>query len=137
MELWDPLYVLLQLMRGRGRHIFELDEPLQSKVVALAAQEQRPLEDVKLDLLQAGLAEEERQKGLTRQWQSLSTREQQVAALACLGYTNRQIAARLVIAKDTVSSHMRNLLAKFNLHGKDALRDALSGWDFSEWEKTL
>jgi len=56
-----------------------------------------------------------------------------VAALACLNFTNRQIAARLSISPQTVKSHMRNLLLRFELHSKVELRQVLSDWDFSEW----
>ena len=66
---------------------------------------------------------------------SLTPREQDVAALACLGYTNRQIAARLGISPDTVKTHVRNLLHKFELHSKDELRSLLQDWDFSAWEE--
>jgi len=57
-----------------------------------------------------------------------------VAALTCLGYTNRQIAAKLKISPDTVKGYVRQVLVKFNLHGKNELRTLLSAWDFSDWE---
>ena len=66
-------------------------------------------------------------------WQQLTPREQQVAALVCLNYTNHQIAARLSISPDTVKLHVHNLLAKFDLHRKADLRVALSDLDFSVW----
>ena len=72
---------------------------------------------------------------LVRCWDALSVREQEVTALSCLGYTNRQIAGRLGIAEETVKTHVKNALVKFGLHGKAELRRVLEGWDFSGWER--
>jgi len=63
----------------------------------------------------------------------LTPRQQQTAALACLNFTNRQIAARLGISPQTVKTHIRNLLHRFDLHSKAELRQVLADWDFSEW----
>ena len=67
-------------------------------------------------------------------WQQLSPRERDIAALTCLGYTNRQIAGRLYISPETVKTHMRNLLQKFDVRSKSELRRLLADWDFSAWE---
>ena len=66
-------------------------------------------------------------------WQMLSPREQQVAVLTCQNFTNRQIAARLMITPETAKSHVRNVLRKFGLKSKAELRRALADWDFSAW----
>jgi DNA-binding NarL/FixJ family response regulator len=66
----------------------------------------------------------------------LSPREQEVAALVCLGDTNRQIAARLRLSLETIKTHVRNILRKLNLASKDELRRAFSEWDFSLWNET-
>ena len=66
-------------------------------------------------------------------WRELTPRQQQIAALTCLNFTNRQIAARLGISPDTVKAHLRNLLHRFDLHSKAELRQALENWDFSTW----
>ncbi len=57
-----------------------------------------------------------------------------MAALLCLNYTNRQVAARLGLSPETVKTHTRNLLAKFQLRTRAELRRALADWDFSAWE---
>jgi DNA-binding CsgD family transcriptional regulator len=57
-----------------------------------------------------------------------------VAALACLGYTTRQIAYRMEITPETVKSHMRNILAKFGVVNRIELRHRLEKVDFSAWE---
>jgi DNA-binding CsgD family transcriptional regulator len=56
-----------------------------------------------------------------------------VAALTCLGYTNRQMAARLSLSPETIKTHVRNVLFKFGLNRKTDLRQALANWDFSAW----
>jgi DNA-binding CsgD family transcriptional regulator len=52
----------------------------------------------------------------------------------CLNYTTRQVAMRLGIAPDTVKTHVRNVLAKFDARSRQELRRLLAGWDFSAWE---
>jgi DNA-binding CsgD family transcriptional regulator len=70
---------------------------------------------------------------LKRCWETLSWREQQVTALTCLGYTNRQIAARLRLSPQTIKGYVRQSLIKYEAHGKDELRRLLAQWDFSDW----
>ncbi len=137
MRPWD--YVLRRLKAGlKGSsppRTFALDADLHTKLVTLARRENRSARDVQADLIESGLAQLDLQNDLVEHWQSLSSREQQVAALTCLGYTNRQISARLYITVETVKTHLRNLLVKFRLHGKAELKKALQKWDFSEWDK--
>jgi DNA-binding NarL/FixJ family response regulator len=57
-----------------------------------------------------------------------------VAALVCLGYTNKVIAKKLVVATSTVKTHIRHILRKFGLNGKLELKGVLREWDFSAWE---
>jgi len=67
-------------------------------------------------------------------WESLSERQQEVAALACLGFTNAEIAERLDISLETVKTHMKEILRKFNVRGRHQLRYILRKWDFSEFD---
>jgi DNA-binding CsgD family transcriptional regulator len=85
------------------------------------------------DLLKTALVDHQLAEAYLERWQALTPRQQQVAALACLNFTNRQIAARLGVSPQTVKSHMYNLLHRFELRSKAELRYALSNWDFSEW----
>jgi DNA-binding CsgD family transcriptional regulator len=85
------------------------------------------------DLLKNALIDRQVAETHLERWRALTPRQQQVAALTCLNFTNRQIAARLGISPQTVKSHMRNLLHHFTLHSKEELRLALADWDFSEW----
>jgi DNA-binding CsgD family transcriptional regulator len=133
MSFWKRL---LQLLRWQpsSNHLFELDEGLVHSVQTLAEHQQRPLDEMASALLATGLDHYHTNNELWNYWHFLSPREQEVAAFTCLGYTNRQIAARLCVSIETVKTHMRNILFKFHLHGKAELRLALAEWDFSEWE---
>ena len=129
-RLWDSL------RGGEERHLFfEAEQELLDELQSLAEQEQRPAEQVAADLLHQALARRKAAETNLLRWQALSPREQQVAALICLNYTNRQIAAQLGISQETVKTHIRNLLVKFDLRSKVELRQLLADWDFSEWEK--
>jgi len=136
MELWQRLLALLRTMKPcPERRYFELDASLQAALKERADREQRPLQQFQAELLAAGLANLQTSDELKRCWKRLSGREQEVTALACLGYTNRQMAARMGVSPDTVKGYMRQAQVKFHAHGKDQLRLLLAQWDFSAWGK--
>ncbi len=115
------------------RLTFDMDQALIQSLQTLADQEARAADEVAADLLTFALAQRRAADENLDRWHSLTPREQQVAALACLNYTNRQIASHLVISPETVKTHMRNVLRKFDLHSKAELRQILADWDFSAW----
>ena len=133
MSIWKRLLRLLGLQPSTETRNFSVDGDLQTILVQLAEREQRLPEDLHADLLADALAQRGVHEGLWRLWESLSPREQDVTALTCLGYTNRQIAARLHVSPDTVKGYVRQVLVKFRLHSKDELRMLLNRWDFSAW----
>ena len=133
MKLWERLLAFLRMQPGSPPTYYELDEPLHAALVEWADREQLPLEQVEADLLAAGLADLQTSDGLKQRWEKLSRREQDVTALTCLGYTNRQMAAHLHVAPSTIKGYMRQALVKWHAHGKDELRVLLAGWDFSGW----
>lgn len=135
MGLWQHLLRLIGHPKTRRHLTFAVDAALVRSLQILAEQEQRPPEEVAAELLAFALARHDVAEINLQRWRSLSPREQQVTALVCLGYTNRQIAARLVLSLETVRSHVRNVLTKFALHSKAELRQALADWDFSAWEQ--
>jgi len=112
---------------------FHADENLLQSLQTMAEREQRHTSEVASELLSSALARRQVDDSLMAHWGFLSAREQQVAALICLNFTNRQIAARLRITPETAKSHVRNVLRKFDLHSKAELRRALADWDFSAW----
>lgn len=114
---------------------YALDLELEHALELLSERERRPKEDIAADLISIGLAHRQVTDAYMQCWQSLTPREQQVAALVCLDYTNPRIAAVLVISPETVKSHVHHILAKFGLRSKAELRQALEEWDFSDWER--
>ena len=134
----DVIYHLLERLGLRSRDTrrqYQLEAQVRALIEELAWQEQLPEQEVTNSLLASALAEHRVSQHLMQRWQSLSRREQQVAALACLGYTNPQIAARLGVAPSTIKTHIKSILYKFDLHGKTELGVALHAWDFSEWDR--
>lgn len=99
----------------------------------LAQEQQRDETDLAMELLTQALVQRDAAENNLRRWRSLSLREQQVTALICLGYTNAQIASRLTISPETVKTHVRNVVGKFDVHSKAELRRTLADWDFSAW----
>ncbi|MBS3750458.1 MAG: helix-turn-helix transcriptional regulator [Anaerolineales bacterium] len=113
----------------------KLDERLSLALARLAEQEERPVDELGQDMLSFALQHRRAAAENLEAWESLTPREREVTALACLGYTNKEIGRRLVIAPATVKTHLRNAKRKFGLHSKLELRKALADWDFSEWEE--
>ncbi len=134
MSLLERLLKLFGYSRT-PRLTFDMDQTLIQSLQTLAEQEKRAADEVAADLLTFALAQRRAADDNLDRWHSLTPREQQVAALACLNYTNRQIAAQLVISPETVKTHMRNTLRKFDLHSKAELRQILADWDFSGWSE--
>jgi DNA-binding CsgD family transcriptional regulator len=99
-----------------------------------AEREQRTPEEladkILIDAMRGQLTQEEN----FQRWQSLTRREQEVAALICMNYTTRQIAAKLHISPETVKTHVERVLAKFDVPDRNILRLMLSGWDFGGWD---
>lgn len=134
MSLWHHLMRFFGYRQSDER-VFRFDGELVESLRDLAAQEERPTDEVAADLLADALVKRREAEAYLRIWEELTPREQQAAALTCLGYTNRQIAGRLMISPETVKTHVRNALLKFGLRSKAELRQELSDWDFSAWEK--
>lgn len=125
----------LGLVRVSNPRKYALDVSLHPMLESLAQEQQRSPDEMASDLLNEALSHRQVDADLANRWQSLSPREQQIAALTCLGYTNPQIAARLGIAMETVRTHTRNVQIKFNVNSKSDLRLLLSAWDFSDFDQ--
>ena len=132
MNIWRWMAVLLGGYVSSKR-TFHFDERLIESLQDLAQREQRSTEELAASLLTQAIQQRQAVDARQQDWWSLSPREQEVAALVCLNYTNRQIASLLSISPETVKSHVRNVLYKFNLHNKQELKQALEEWDFSAW----
>jgi DNA-binding CsgD family transcriptional regulator len=115
------------------RSVLSLDVELLQTLEQLAMEEQRAVEELAAELLWGAVSERHAAARNFRPWQGLTPRERQTAALACLGHTNGEIAEMMVISTNTVKTHMRHVLRKFDVGSKSELRDVLAGWDFSDW----
>ena len=135
MSIWDRLLYLIGLRPISGSRTYEISESLHITLNTIATHEGRPVHELLPDLLAAGLTQYRTVDELWDKWVSLTPREQDVAALACLGYTNREIGKRLNISPETVKVRLHNALAKFGLTKRSELRMLLEKWDFSAWEK--
>lgn len=136
MNIWQRLLRLLGLSRPTHLRL-EVDQDLIHSLENLAQREQRTKKELAVELLSMALVQRDAAESYLRCWGSLSRREQQVTALICLGYTNRQIANRLVLSQETVKTHVRNVLLKFKLRTRAELRHVLADWDFSAWESFI
>lgn len=135
MSLLDRFleYLLGKRDRKESSRIFLQDEELIAVIKDVAKQQKRAEEEVIADFTKVGLNQFLAQHELEDRWSSLSHREQQVVALICLGYRNYEIAQTLVIAPETVKTHLQRVFDKFHLRSSKELRLALKDWDFRDW----
>ena len=127
------LFARLGLKREVGTRSFPLDADLYTAIVVQAERKQMPAEELHTELVATALMQLQKDEDLKDRWEMLSPREQDVTALTCLGYTNRQIGSKLNITPATVQGYVRQVMIKFDLHGKGELRMRLGGWDFTKW----
>ena len=137
MSIWQRVLHLIGLRPNSGSRTYELSESLQITLTTLAQHESRPVDELIPDLLAAGLTHYRTTDELWPKWESLSPRERDVAALACLGYTNSQIGARLGTSTETIKTQMRSVLRKFDVETRSQLRMLLANWDFSAWKDKM
>ena len=136
MFIFDRLLQAFRLSKIPNQLNLELEAQLVDSLQNLAERERRPKKELAAEMLAHALAQRDAAETRLETWHTLSPREQQVAALTCLGFTNREIAYQLVISVETAKTHVRNTLRKFNLHSKMELRYALRDWDFEAWRKS-
>ena len=122
-------------MPGPRTFRFDVSDSLQVTLSTIAKDEGRPEHELIPELLNAGLTQYVSNERLWKVWETLSTREKDVTALVCLGYTNREIGARLNISPETVKDRVESALLKFQITKRTKLRVLLASWDFSEWER--
>jgi DNA-binding CsgD family transcriptional regulator len=133
MSIWRKLLSVIGLRPISAPRKHMVSESMQVTLTTLSQHEGRPEDDLIQDLLAAGLTHYYSSDVLLNQWEVLSLREKDVAALVCLGYTNKEIGIRLGISPETVKTHLRNVLIKFNLNTRSELKLSLKDWDFTSW----
>ncbi|HSM25307.1 MAG TPA: helix-turn-helix transcriptional regulator [Anaerolineaceae bacterium] len=135
MSIWYAFQKFFRPQRSSAvRRSFAWDGELLVSLERLARDRGSTPREAAADMLARELESVEEQRKIRLKWQTLSEREQQVAALVCLQLSTNQIAARLQIAPETVRSHVHNILNKMGLPNRVALRQLLGEWDFSKWE---
>ena len=137
MSIWERFLYLIGLRPTPGPRTYHFDasESLQTTLSTLSSDEGRPATELIPDILAAGLTQYTANERLWNTWESLSPREKDVTALVCLGYTHREIGARLHISRETVKDRVESAYRKFKVNRRNDLRALLSHWDFSEWER--
>ena len=132
MTLWQQLQAVVE--RANAVQISStVDDDLLRSVRNLSAREGYQPDEMILILLNQAVKNRHLKDRAHRSWDALSPREKQVAALVCAGLTGRQIAARLVVSPETIKTHVRHILRKFNLSSRRELCRMLADWDFSPW----
>ena len=124
---------LLQKKKGSYSRTFQADQELLAAIRNAAQEQGRTEEEVWMDFLRAGHDQYLQTGELEVRWDTLTEREQEVTALACLGYRNYEIAETLGISHETVKTHMQNIFNKFEIRNRNELRRVLKDWQFQEW----
>lgn len=135
MSIWRKLLSVIGLRPISAPRKYQVSESMHVTLTTLSQHEGRPEDDLIQDLLAAGLTQYYSFDDLWHKWETLSPREQDVAALVCLGYTNKEVGVRLSISPETVKTHLRNVLVKFGLQNRTELRLSMKAWDFTAWKK--
>jgi len=134
MFLLPPrLRKLLQKLKGSDSRAFHADQELLAVIQETAQEQGRTEEEVWMEFVRAGHDQYLQTSELEERWDTLTEREQEVTALACMGSRNYEIAETLNISHETVKTHMQNIFNKFNIRNRNELRRALKDWRFDEW----
>jgi len=134
MFLLPPrLRKLLEKLKGRASRTFHADQELLAAIQEAAQEQGRTEEEVWMEFVRAGHDQYLQTSELEERWDALTEREQEVTALACMGYRNYEIAETLSISHETVKSHLHNIFNKFDIRDRNELRRALQDWRFDEW----
>lgn len=98
-----------------SKYILVLNEDLARAMQELADWEQSRELAMAAELVSLALEKTQPLHESRRLLASLTEREMEIAALLLKGYTRRDIGAQLIIAPETVRTHLRNIRLKFGL----------------------
>jgi DNA-binding NarL/FixJ family response regulator len=126
----------LQKKKESDLRAFRADQELLAAIQEVAQEQGRTEEEIWMDFARTGRDQYLETNELEVRWDSLTEREQEVTALACLGCRNYEIAETLGISHETVKSHLQNIFTKFDMRSRKELRLALKDWRFEEWWET-
>jgi DNA-binding NarL/FixJ family response regulator len=99
----------------------------------IAEREGRPEPEIVTQLLVAGLQKYYSRQEIMPKWESLSTRQKEVAILIEKGMTNEEIAKRLSVSNETIKTHVAAILRKFKVHDKSEVRRMLGVMKTNHW----
>jgi RNA polymerase sigma factor (sigma-70 family) len=131
----DSAHLVTRQAASNGHLIFEIDTELSSQLWLAARLQDITPERLVGDLLTRGLTQEAFRVQAETALATLTPREQEIAWLTAQGHTNRQIAENLVISPETVKTHMRHVLDKFNVNSKTDLRLLFIDLGVRWWEQ--
>lgn len=120
---------------SNGHLIFETDSELSTQLWLAARLQDVTPEMLVGELLVRGLEQEAFRAQAEAALGALTPREQEIAWLTAQGHTNRQIAENLVISTETVKTHVRHVLDKFNVNSKADLRLLFVDLGVRWWER--
>jgi DNA-binding CsgD family transcriptional regulator len=136
MSIWQSLKRLLMGSWKKSRkYSSTFGEFLQLQSPVEDASQRRRIEKKRASHSQPASLFRDSRDDRYQLWLQLSPREQEVTALACLRYTNPQIAARLGLSPGTVRTYLQHALSKLGLQNKMDLLLFFADWDFSEFER--
>jgi DNA-binding NarL/FixJ family response regulator len=134
MRFWRKIREWLGLDPPPGPRVFPLQQNVLQGLESLSQREHSSPEELANRLLSQAIWEQQVGRMLAN-WNLLSRREQEVAALICLGYATQEIADRLELTNGTVKGYAHRVLEKFDVGSRDELRELLAHWDFSAWQR--
>ena len=130
---------LQRLLREMGlkrvKRRYHVNLRMAEYLESMALEQARDPEEIAVSLLAEGIAKHARFEQSFEYWDRLSPREQEVVALICLGYMNKEIGEKLGISTQTVKSHVSNILRKLDFSRRGEIQRLLMDWDFSEWDR--
>ena len=119
----------------RPETLAEIDANLIPLIQDIANEEGLSISETVNRLLSFAIGEHHATNDNLLRWDSLTPRQQDTAAYACLGFSNMEIAQKMSISVNTVKSHLRQVLQTFDAGTKGELQLLLVSWDFSDWKK--
>jgi DNA-binding NarL/FixJ family response regulator len=113
--------------------VLEVDGVLADQLLRAAQAHDLPAEILACDLLTQAVEQESLRQRAETALNRLTPREREVARLVTLGYTNRRIAATLVVSPETVKTHIHHALEKLGVRSKADLRLRLTEMGVRRW----
>lgn len=125
---WPFDFARVQLLYGerlrRARYLREARRQLEAALETFERLGARPwVQRTANELRAAGQA---KPHANVEQWDALTPQEREVAQLAAMGLSNKQIAERLYLSHRTVGFHLYRVFPKLGVTSRAALRDALA-----------